>query len=109
MGRTGSTASNECAFKNILKTCPNGEKKIAPKSLPAHQVAVIIESSNKRCDVFAGDMKNSSKNNSKYHSSCYSTYTSSTKIEQYITTKRKSEDRQSTIITSPSTRRLRSR
>ena len=27
MDRTGSTASNECAFKNILKTCPNGEKK----------------------------------------------------------------------------------
>ena len=46
MESTGSTASNEYAFKNILKTCPNGEK-MARKSLPAHQVAVIIESSNK--------------------------------------------------------------
>ena len=26
MESTGSTASNEYAFKNILKTCPNGEK-----------------------------------------------------------------------------------
>ena len=28
MDITGSTASVECAFKNILKTCSNKEKKI---------------------------------------------------------------------------------
>ena len=81
------------------------EKKIAPKTLSGHQVAVMIESSNKRCDEFAGDMKG----DLKYHCSCYSIYISLTKIEQYIMTKRKSEDRQSILITSPSTRRLRSR
>ena len=78
-------------------------KKFAPKSLSAHQVAVIIESSNKRCDGFAENMKNAYSSNLKYHSSCYSTYTSSTKIEQYITKKGKSEDRQSTSLTSPPT------
>ena len=52
MDGTGSTASVECAFKNILKTCSNGEKKFAPKSLSTHKVAVIIESSNKRRDKF---------------------------------------------------------
>ena len=66
-------------------------KNFAPKSLSANQVAVVIESSNKRCDYFAEGMKNANNNNLKYHSSYYSTYAPSTKIEQYITTKRKLE------------------
>ena len=37
-------------------------KNFAPKSLPANQVAVIIESSNKRCDWFAEGMKNANNN-----------------------------------------------
>ena len=64
-------------------------KNFTPKSLSANQVAVIIESSNKRCDYFAEGMKNANNNNLKYHSSYCSTCASSTKTEQYITTKRK--------------------
>ena len=37
-------------------------KNFASKSLPANQVAVIIESSNKRCDWFAEGMKNANNN-----------------------------------------------
>ena len=64
-------------------------KNFTPKSLSANQVAVIIESSNKRCDYFAEGMKNANNNNLKYHSSYCSTCASSAKTEQYITTKSK--------------------
>ena len=84
-------------------------KKLALKSLSAHLVIVIIESNSKMCDGFAEARTNANNNNSKYLRSCYATYTSPTKIEQYIMTKRKSEDRQSTLITSPPTKQLRSR
>ena len=60
MDNTGSTATVECAFKHILNTFSNREKKYVPKSLYAHQVAIIIESSNEICDGFAEEMKNAS-------------------------------------------------
>ena len=106
MHSAGSTASVQCSLKNILRTCSNEEKT---RSRVANQVAVIIKSSNKMYDGFAEGMKNANNKNLKYHSSRYSTKTSSTKIEQYITTKIKSEDGQSTSVTSLPAKRLRSR
>ena len=106
MQRTGSRTSVKCIFKIILKTCSNGVKSPL-KSLSVHQVAVVLKSRNKSCDGFAEDINNANNNKLKYHSNFYSTCTSSAKIEQCITTKRNSKDRQSISITSPPTKWLR--
>ena len=95
----------ECIFKDILTSCSNGEKSFSAKPLSEKQSNVIGDSSKKRKDGFIVDFKklNPPLN---YHTSCYASYTSKSKIEKFVS-KKKSEDPSSSC--SAAKRRLRSR
>ena len=81
----------ECTFVHILNTCSSGEKAFSAKTLSSNQIATIKESSLKRKDGFGKQIKDGILN---YHTSCYSTYTSKSKIEKFLNSKRKQSEHQ---------------
>ena len=81
----------ECIFRDCLESCSNGEKCFSSKPLSENQIDVVINSSHKRHDGFAKSLKQS-KTILNYHTSCYATYTSKSKIEKYLKAKRKQKE-----------------
>ena len=72
----------ECIFQDCLESCSNGEKSLSKKSLSENQFDVVISSSHKRQDGFAKNLKQL-ETTLNYHTSCYATYTSKSKIILY--------------------------
>ena len=93
-----------CVFRDYLESCSNGEKCFLSKPLSENQIDVVINSSHKRHDGFAKSLKQS-KAILNYHTSCYVTYTSKSKIEKYLKTKRKQKEQ----MEGPKRKHLRSR
>ena len=81
----------ECVFRDCLETCSNGGKCFSSKPLSENQTDVVTDSSHKRHDGFAKSLKQS-KTILNYHTSCYATYTSKSKIEKYLKAKRKQKE-----------------
>ena len=73
----------ECVFRDCLETCSNGEKSFSSKPLSENQIDVVTNSSHTRHDRFAKSLKQS-KTILNYHTSCYATYISKSKIEKYL-------------------------
>ena len=102
----------KCIFTTILNSCPGGEKSFSPKPLSDYCVCIVIQSSKEREDGFATNFQSQSSELPppyQYHKSCYSSYTSESKIEKCIKAKRKSVENQSSSLASPPNKRLRSR
>ena len=81
----------ECVFRDCLQSCLNGEKCFSSKPLSENQIDVVTNSSHKRHDGFAKSLKQS-KTILNYHTSCYATYTSKSKIEKYLKAKLKQKN-----------------
>lgn len=98
----------ECIFKDILKSCSNGNKVFSPKPLTDHQVNKVQTCSAERGDKFYKEKLNNTNVEFHYHTSCYASYTSQDKIEKYVKSVKKSATLNSPL-TSPPPKRLRSR
>ena len=81
----------ECVFRDSLESCSNGKKCFSSKPLSENQIDIVINSNHKRHDGFAKSLKQS-KTVPSYHTSCYATYTSKSKIEKYLKAKRKQKE-----------------
>ena len=103
------TESKKCIFKNILKTCAEGYKPFSDKLLSEQRRGTILNSSKDRADGFEASFTNTHLDELHYHTSCYSSYTLQSKIEKYVNAKRKSEQIQPSSLTSPASKRLKSR
>ena len=78
----------ESVFRDCLESCSNSEKYFWWKTLSENQIDIEINFSHKRHDGFAKSLKQS-KTILNYHTSCYITYTSKSKIEKYLKAKGK--------------------
>ena len=97
-------ASFECVFLDCLESCSDSEKCFSSKPLSENQTDVVINSSHKRHDGFAKSFKQS-KTILNYHTSCYATCTSKSKIKRYLKAKRKHKEQ----MEGPKRKHLRSR
>ena len=102
-----------CIFSSILKTCSEGNKQISKSILTEQRLKSILNSSKERNNGFESILSNQSINETEklyYHQSCYINYNSKSKIEKYLTDKRKVLEKQSSsTLTSPPSKKLRSR
>ena len=91
---TTSKDSPECIFHHYLDSCSIGEKVFAQKPLTEKQINTIKDSSAQRKDSLGKNIKDFTKWS--YHTSCYATYTSKSKIEKFQKqkSKRKQENQQ---------------
>ena len=94
--------SNECALRNIMDSC-RISKRCGSKELSATQKSTIVRCSHQRQDEF--HTKNNAEFSTwKYHTDCYSTYTSREKIERHLR-KRKKEMENSGESCTPETKK----
>ena len=100
-----SQESLKCAFSGILESCSEGEKQFATKFLTFRQICTVTKASEERSDRFTEMLGD--KDNLNYHSSCYMSYTSKSRIEQ--AKKRLLKAKEAASMSSPPTKRLRSR
>lgn len=103
------SSTHVCVFRDILETCEQGEKQFAAKCLTTHQISTIKNASDLRLDGFADTLQNLESTCLNYHSSCYSSYTSKSKIEKAIKRIQKAQQSDSCSSSPPPTKRLRSR
>ena len=89
---TTSKDSPECIFVHSLDSCSIGEKVFAQKPLTEKQINTIKDSSLQRKDDLGKKIKDFTKLS--YHTSCYATYTSKSKIQKFQKSKRKQENQQ---------------
>lgn len=97
-----------CAFRAILETCVKGEKEFSAKCLTSHQISTITNASILRLDGFADTLQNLDSSCLNYHSSCYSSYTSKSKIEKAKRKEKKAQE-SDPLSSPPPPKRLRSR
>ena len=104
------TDSKKCIFEDILNCSEGDDKLFSDKPLTEKRKSTIINSSKERADSFGTSLVNRHSDELQYHTNCYASYTSKSKIEKYLkTAKRKSEQSSSSPLTGSASKRLRSR